>query len=235
MDARILVVDDLPMVREFAQRFLRYTPVDLLTAGNGLEALAVIRSEHPDLVYMDLRMPRMDGAECCRHIKTDKALGDLPVIMMINGTAGEEISAALSAGCNEVLSKPLDRREFLAKGRQFLPQIDRREPRISCEMLVSFAGEGAGGVGSSLDISPGGMYLIAEAGIAEQSELSLDFTLPGEEARKLSARGRVAWLNQSADGTVRNPHLPRGAGIEFTEVPELVKDCIRRFVAMRHR
>jgi CheY-like chemotaxis protein len=232
-EAKILLVDDVKLIVELEKSFLRYTPVRILTAANGEEALAVIRQEMPQLVVLDLHMPRMDGAACCRQMKADPQLQKIPVVMVTNAGRSEDESLCRAAGCDDFITKPLDRREFLAKGRYFLPQVDRREPRAACEVPISYLKDGMPGVGKSVDMSAGGLYMASENRIPAESILALSFALPGAETKPIMARGRVAWSNDHGNGECSKPHLPTGVGIEFLDVPETVRESIRLFVAIR--
>ena len=231
----VLLVDDVKLLLELEKSFLRYTPVDVLTAANGEEALAMVRQQKPDLIYLDLHMPTMDGAACCRELKADPALRQIPVIMVTNAGQAEDEALCRTAGCDDIIAKPLDRREFLAKGRHLLPQIDRREPRSDCEVPISYLKDGLPGAGKCIDISAGGMYMATENRIAEESLLALSFALPGAETRPIMARGRVAWCNDNGNGSCRKPHLPNGVGIEFLDVAESIKESIRLFILHRVR
>ena len=226
----VLLVDDVKLLLELEKSFLRYTPVEILMAVNGEEALAVARQQTPDLIYLDLHMPTMDGAACCRALKADAALRQIPVIMVTNAGQSEDDALCREAGCDDIITKPLDRREFLAKGRRLLPQVDRREPRTECEVPISYLKDGLPGVGKCIDISAGGMYMATETRIAEETLLALSFALPGAETRPIMARGRVAWSNVNGSGICRKPHLPSGVGIEFLDIAESIRESIRLFV-----
>lgn len=231
---KVLLVDDVKLLLELERNFLRYTPVQVLTAANGEEALDVVRRERPDLVFLDLHMPRMNGADCCRAIKADPVLRSIPVVMVTNAGRNEDEGICRVAGCDDFITKPLDRREFLAKGRHFLPQVDRREPRTACEVPISYLKDGLPGVGKSVDLSAGGMYMATENRIVDETILAMSFALPGAETRPIMARGRVAWSNDHNNGGCRKPHLPSGVGIEFINLPESIKESIRLFVLSRN-
>lgn len=230
MEPYVLIVDDLGMVRETARHFLRYTPMEVMTAADGVDALRQVRERKPSLVVADILMPRMNGLQLCAALKEDRELGGVPVLLMLNPDDPDQLEAASLVKADALIAKPLDRREFLEKGRKFLPSIDRREPRVPCAMPVSYEGEGFSGTATSLDISVGGVYLITPDPVPRETVLSLSFTLPPGEGRRFSTSGRVAWVNHPAGGEQVNPHLPAGFGVEFVGCSDVVKFYLRRFV-----
>lgn len=212
---KVLLVDDVKLLLELEKSFLKYSAVRVLTASNGEEALEVARSERPDLIFMDLNMPVMDGNKCCAVLKADPGLRSIPVIMVT--TAGSQIDElrCREAGCDDYLTKPIDRRLFLEKGRRFVPAIDRRELRVSYMTDVLLMNGIVIGNASSADISVGGLYVSAHRKPESDDELKVSFMLPGTDVR-IKAKGRVAWDNS---GNSRNkPRLPAGFGFEFTEI-----------------
>ena len=223
----VLLVDDVRLLLELEKNFLKHSALRILTASNGEEAIAVARTERPDLIYMDLNMPVMDGKVCCATIKADPELRSIPVIMVT--TAGSQVDElrCREAGCDDYLTKPIDRRLFLAKGRRFLPSIDRRELRVSCMTEVSLMNGIVSGSANCSDISVGGLYVAAAQRPESNEELKVSFVLPGTDVT-INAKGRVAWDN---NGALRmKPRLPAGFGVEFTEIDtEAIKE-IRHFV-----
>lgn len=217
----ILLVDDVKLLIELEKSFLKHSPVRILTASNGAEALEIVRRERPDLVYMDLNMPTMDGRSCCAAIKADPELCKIPVIMVTTaGNSGDE-KQCREAGCDDYLTKPIDRRLFLEKGRRFVPDVDRREPRVACVADVLIHGTGEGGGASSADISVGGLYIRSDTIPELGSDLRISLTLPGARAC-INAKARIAWLNCGEDR--KKTRLPSGFGIEFTEIDT---DCLK--------
>ena len=225
---KILLVDDVQLILELEKSFLKNLPASIFTARNGQEALELIRQERPDLVYMDMNMPVMDGPTCCAAIKSDPEIGATPIIMVTTaGQQGDEAHCR-RAGCDDFMTKPIDRREFLDKGRRFIAAIDRREQRVACNspVLVTNGDDAAQGV--SVDMGDGGMYVATDLPVAADNPVELTFAVPGEEPRQVSATGRVAWEN-SADSR-KKPSLPIGFGVEFTEIDPDAASFIEAFV-----
>ncbi len=117
---RILLVDDTETVLMFEKLMLQRTGYEIATAKNGKAALTSIAERRPSLVVLDIVMPEMDGIETCRRIKNDPVTRDIPVIMVTTKGEPERVEEAFVAGCNDYLTKPIDRIELLGKIRSFL-------------------------------------------------------------------------------------------------------------------
>jgi two-component system response regulator ResD len=120
----VLVVDDEPTLREVVVRYLEREGYHALEAGDGEHAEALMRSEHPDLVILDLMLPGTDGLELCRRIR---ARSSLPVIMLT--ARGEETDriVGLELGADDYVTKPFSPRELVARVRTVL----RRAAQLS--------------------------------------------------------------------------------------------------------
>src|SRR2546426_8651322 len=107
--ATILVVDDKPANREFLTTLLGYNGHRLLEAGDGAEALAQVRAEHPALVIADVVMPTMDGYELVRQLRSDPTIAQTPVVFY-TATYHEREAQALAEACgvSHILTKPAE-------------------------------------------------------------------------------------------------------------------------------
>jgi two-component system, cell cycle response regulator len=123
---RILLVDDVKLFLELEKSYLNLTQAQVLTAANGQEALELVRSKRPDLVFLDLYMPVLDGKACCMAIKDDPELAAIPVVMVTTGGKSEEVDLCRAAGCDGLLTKPIDRSAFLDMVSRFIPSFKRR-------------------------------------------------------------------------------------------------------------
>ena len=117
---KILLVDDTKLFLKLEREYLKQSSVVILTAENGRQALEIARNERPDLIYMDLNMPEMDGATCCAALKADPELRSIPVILVTTAGMSESVEQCKHAGCDGFLTKPIDRKTFLEMGRKFL-------------------------------------------------------------------------------------------------------------------
>ncbi|MGH8059875.1 MAG: response regulator, partial [Candidatus Entotheonellia bacterium] len=102
----LLIVDDQPMNLDILQTRLAVHGYEIVTAMDGEEALAIVRAKQPDLILLDVMMPKMDGIEACRQLKADPSLPFIPVIMVTAKADSKDIVAGLEAGADEYLTKP---------------------------------------------------------------------------------------------------------------------------------
>jgi class 3 adenylate cyclase len=118
--ARILVVDDQPQNVKLLQELLSLSGYEVLTALSGAEGLEKLASGKPDLVLLDVVMPKMSGYEVCRAIRADPATALLPVVMVTALDPGEERVKGIESGADDFLSKPINQPEILARVKSLL-------------------------------------------------------------------------------------------------------------------
>jgi len=121
--ARILLVDDEDLVISLVSRSLRAPGHDVLSATNGLEALACARRHRPDLVILDIIMPGMDGIELCARLRQDPALVEVPVLFLTARRAVQDRVEGLDAGGDDSLPKPFEINELEARVRALLRRV----------------------------------------------------------------------------------------------------------------
>ena len=117
---RILIVDDNETNRDILRSRLGPQGYELLEAADGEEALAAARQHHPDLILLDVMMPKMDGIEACRQIKADASLPFMPVVLVTAKSDSKDVVAGLEAGADEYLTKPLDQSALVARVKSML-------------------------------------------------------------------------------------------------------------------
>lgn len=118
--AKILLVDDDPDFIAATVEVLNSQPYEVITAKNGIEGLEKARSEKPDLILLDIIMPRMDGFETCQRLKSEPELADIPVVMLTSFSERYmETSLALSQGlsleADDFIDKPVRPAELLVR------------------------------------------------------------------------------------------------------------------------
>lgn len=120
MRKKILVVDDSSTVTLMQRMVLTRHAYDVVTATDGEEAIGVAVREHPDLILMDVVMPKMNGFDACKRIRKEDSIQDVPIIMVT--TRGEEtnVERGFESGCNEYVTKPINPTELLTKVRACL-------------------------------------------------------------------------------------------------------------------
>jgi len=116
----ILVVDDNPMNVDILETRLKTQGYDILTAADGEEALAAARERLPDLILLDIMMPKLDGLEVCRRLKADATLPFMPVIMVTAKADARDVVEGLEAGGDEYLTKPIDQASLVARVKSML-------------------------------------------------------------------------------------------------------------------
>jgi CheY-like chemotaxis protein len=104
--AKILIAEDERDIRELITFTLRYAGHEVTQAANGEEALTLAKQAIPELILMDVRMPKMTGYEACRHIKADDALKNIPVIFLSAKGQETEIQTGLEVGASDYILKP---------------------------------------------------------------------------------------------------------------------------------
>jgi adenylate cyclase len=117
---RILVVDDNETNRDILVTRLKTNGYQTLQAADGEQALRMVAEHHPDLVLLDVMMPKLDGLEACRRLKSDDNVPFTPVILVTAKAASEDIVAGLDAGADEYLTKPIDQAALVARVRSVL-------------------------------------------------------------------------------------------------------------------
>ncbi len=120
MPRSVLVVDDSPTIRGFARLLLRSLDVTVIEAEDGAKGLAAARANAPTLVLVDVNMPVMDGLALTRELRKDRALKDVPVLLLTGEKSEDLQRQGREAGANERLTKPLQAAELQAAVRRWL-------------------------------------------------------------------------------------------------------------------
>ena len=118
--ARILVVDDAVDNVEILRRRLSALGYEVMAATDGEEALAKVHECLPDLILLDIMMPKIDGLEVVKQLKSDKSLPFIPVIMVTAKASPTDVVAGLDAGGDDYLTKPIDHGALVARVRAML-------------------------------------------------------------------------------------------------------------------
>jgi len=111
----VLVVDDNEENLELLQAYLEDIDCQTTPAYDGIEALEIVSKNNPDLILLDIMMPKMSGFEVCRRIKSDPKTSDIPVIMVTALSEFGDIEQAIDAGADDFLSKPINKLELLTR------------------------------------------------------------------------------------------------------------------------
>jgi CheY-like chemotaxis protein len=127
MGSKVLIVDDTETMRLYEQMLLAGQGYELELAENGVQALDKIKANKPNLVLLDIMMPEMDGIECCRQIKSEDGTRDIKVVMVTTKSEYEKVKEAFAAGCDDYVTKPINRVELLSKLKELLKFSELKE------------------------------------------------------------------------------------------------------------
>jgi two-component system alkaline phosphatase synthesis response regulator PhoP len=119
-EAMVLLVDDNQQNIELMQAYLDDLPCRTATAMDGVEAMKAIERDHPDLVLLDVMMPRMSGFEVCQKIKSNPATRDIAVIMVTALNEVPDYERAVESGTDDFLSKPVNKLELVTRVKSLL-------------------------------------------------------------------------------------------------------------------
>ncbi len=123
MSKKILIVDDEPHIRLLLAQTLEELEdegVEILTATNGVEGLETIQDEKPDLVFLDVMMPKMNGFDVCKAVKKELAIPDVFIIMLTAKGQEFDKNKGIDVGADLYMTKPFDPDEILEKAQQVL-------------------------------------------------------------------------------------------------------------------
>ena len=122
MPAKILIVDDDPGIRRLLAKFLEREGFLTVLGEDGLEGVEIAKKEEPDLIIMDVVMPRMDGLTAARLIKFYKPLSDVPIVFLTAKDADKEIELAQEARAEAYITKPFDIRQVIQIIKELIPE-----------------------------------------------------------------------------------------------------------------
>jgi two-component system cell cycle response regulator DivK len=121
MTKRIVVVEDQADNLQILRDLLTSEGYQIIEAQDGEEGIRAAAAERPDLILMDIQLPRLDGYEATRRIKADPALRAIPIIVVTSYSLSGDEAKARAAGCDDFVPKPYSRRHLMAKIREYLP------------------------------------------------------------------------------------------------------------------
>ncbi len=134
-ESRVLIADDNPQILELLEAYLEPLGVRVLLAADGEATLAAVERDQPDLILLDVMMPKRSGFEVCRLLKEDRRYRDIPIIMVTALNEAGDIERARECGADDFLSKPVNKIELLARVQNLLKlrnpkqALDRRGPK----------------------------------------------------------------------------------------------------------
>ena len=117
----VLLAEDNPQHLELLEAYLEGVPdVRVVSACNGQDAMAMVATESPDLILLDIMMPKMSGFEVCKRIKNDPKTRDIVIVMVTALSETSDVERAAECGTDDYLSKPIDRAALVTQVRRLL-------------------------------------------------------------------------------------------------------------------
>ena len=121
--ARVLAVDDSPTILEMIQAILVAGGYEVITASDGQEALNAARSEAPDLILLDVMLPKLDGYRVCRLLKFDQKFKSIPIIMLTAKSEEQSVVTGIRTGADQYLTKPIEPERLLSAVAEELSKV----------------------------------------------------------------------------------------------------------------
>jgi two-component system, OmpR family, alkaline phosphatase synthesis response regulator PhoP len=217
----ILLVDHSRGALLFQETILRRRDTIITTALAGTEAMQKARAEYPQLIIFGFDLFDMTAPEFCREIRSDEELRNTSLLLVCDRDAGDHADLCLGAGCNDVIYRPLQRRELDQKVERLTSIPVRRQLRTITKIEVSLEKNGRFILGRSINISANGILVEVDRVLPGDGTLRLHFFLPGDpKALQLEA----SVLRAEFSGTMAK------YGIRFNNLGPDERERIERFV-----
>jgi len=219
---RILLVDHSRGALLFQETILRRRQAEsVITALSGAEGLQKARAERPQLVVFGFDLFDMTAPEFCREIRSDPEIKSMSLLLVCERENAAHADLCLSAGCNDVIFRPLQREELDEKVSRLTAIPSRRQLRTITRIEVSLENNGRFILGRSLNISSNGMLLEVDRVLPGDGRVRIHFYLPGDP-KPMQIIGEV--LRAEFTGTMAK------YGVRFIATDDDQRDRIERFV-----
>jgi DNA-binding response OmpR family regulator len=225
--AKVLIVEDEEtLVHNLADK-LKSEGFAVTTAGDGEDGLDKLRAEHPDLIILDIMLPKLDGLSLCRMVRRDPSMAHIPIIMLTaRGTEVDKI-VGLESGADDYVVKPFGLGEFLARVRAVMRRAPGRpalqDEMVSNDLRLSLTGRRLFKDGKETKLSNKEFDLLAELMRNKNVVLSRDLILTkvwGYDyfVDKRTVDVHIRWLREKIEDDASNPRrivTVRGVGYRF--------------------
>lgn len=226
---QILLVDDSHFFIQAIRTFLERSGNSIMTAECGVEALNILESSSPDIILMDYHLSDISGDECCRKIKSDPATRDIPVIMLTSAGNTKNIEMSKSAGCNDFITKPVDKMALLTKIKRHMDIPTREHKRAPICVPSLYFHNNRKYSGMIFCISEGGAFIKDDNIMENGSIVQISFSIP-QIALDIEVKAEIAW------NTTERKHIPAGIGpgfgVRFLSIDEETIEAIRTYVGL---
>jgi len=223
---KILTVDDVLMFIQLQKTLLNRKDFTLLTAVSGQEALHKARLENPDLIFLNLYMPDMNGNTVCKELKNDPMTNHIPILIITTDDTEESRELCIEAGCDGHLTKPLRKDTLVPTVENHLKVPPRRHKRVSTRIPCTVTDEDGEREGIIHTFSPSGAYIETDPPPLPGEIMKVEIVLI-DTGQKLSLQAAVRWSRDLGDS------YPDGGGYEFMDVGQEDLESIRSYLALR--
>lgn len=225
--ARVLIVEDQQALANQLAEKLRSEGYNVQTAGDGEDGLDKIRAEPPDLIVLDIMLPKLDGLSLCRIVRRDPATAHIPIIMLTARSSEVDKIVGLESGADDYVVKPLALGEFLARVRAVMRRAPGRpvlqDELVSNDLRLSLTGRRLFRDAAEIKLSNKEFDLLAELMRNRGVVLSRDLILTkvwGYDyfVDKRTVDVHVRWLREKIEDDASNPKriaTVRGMGYRF--------------------
>ncbi len=221
---KILLVDDMKNFLDLEISFLQRADCQILVAKDGAEALKLAKMEKPDIILLDLEMPRMNGIECLRFIKTDPELKATPSVIV---TATDKKAECLRAGADDFVKKPINEDAFIREIKKFVDIKERKENRVEASVKVDYTFKKKEYTAYSRDLSASGIFLITSDILPLGSIMPLVVHLSdGKVPKRIKTRGKVVRVIEETTGGYQYT----GMGLHFVGLGERASKDLKGFL-----
>ena len=158
----VLVVEDEPQIAQIVRDYLQHAGFGVVTTGDGAEALALVRQRAPDLIVLDLGLPRIDGLDVAKRLRHDT---DIPIIMLTARVEESDRLAGLEVGADDYVTKPFSPRELVARVRAVLRRVEpgtgHADVLRRADLIIDASKMTVTRNGSAIDLTPTEFQLVA--------------------------------------------------------------------------
>lgn len=206
--AKVFVVDDIESNRELLRDILENAGLDVITAGNGLEALQILETEDPDIIIMDNRMPVMDGITAAKAIRKISRFARTPIVAMSADAMASDGEKFMNAGMNDYVAKPINMDQFFGVLQKWLKSVDKGP----VEVLHKKQNEPGMALNTSFPTIEGIDTKLGLERVGGNAKLYLKtLTKFCHESGAIIEQTRQAFLNEDNEQAQRHLHALKGA------------------------
>lgn len=224
----ILISNEIEHFTRLERTFLLREEFQLITANSGREVLDFASKSVLDTIFLDFLLSDMGGDECCIRLKREERNRRVPVIMVVNSGRASDVERCKLAGCDAIVTKPINSSAFLETARKFLGIRERLPLRYPFRLPVNY------GIypqqlsrGVSVNLSKGGLFIETDRPAALNTLLTVELFLP-HAVKSIRCTAAVAWINQPE--RLQNLGLPPGMGIRFINLAPEDRDLIGKLI-----